>query len=562
MAGLATIGGGAAAGYLGFNKGVRDAKADQMQDDVDALDRQKMAAASDLLPVQTDLVKRKAASAVKDIDDAEALRPELQSAKAAELKLKVLQDTNALVLTAMKQPEQQAAVTDQLMDRMATHITSGDKSSFLTTLNLATKTPLMQPLNGMGDAVDVAIVPAAEGMVDVMGRAIPKSALQLKMADGTVKLLNADTMTAASARVAAAKQKAGAFVLKPGEIKYDAQGNVIAEGAEKAYGGLVKDEDGNWVDMRPRGAGGTGTGTGKGKAAATPQAQAQGMLDDLFEKNGKDLPPEARARASSFLPAVMQNNPGLEPAVATRVAFEAAMSPQKSLQIDPRSGAVSLTFQNPEIDGGKPFILAPGAGSAADMEKQLGGKKQMVAAVEGMLANQPGQKTGDLIKRAASDDAFRAALEAKIGNPGDVAALRQKIALVKQYGLAAGSSKPVAAPGAGPASKAPSVSERLSKIGGMFSPAADAAPAPAPAPAPVGERVSPVERARLERERNAKQRTDAVAARTSAAEKARAEFSNDAKTLSPEELVRKYDGQRSALSTSDLQVLRDAEQKI
>jgi hypothetical protein len=469
--GLGAFAGGLGAAGVGFQAGVRQQEADNIQQERNSLESQRIDAQKQLLPDQTTVAQQALASQSADLADKEELRPLLLDVTKAKSAYETQSMIHQTALEAMTHPQKAAAITDTVLGQIGAVAAAGDPTALAASIEQAARTPLMPALNKVPKIVSADVVPAQEGMVDVGGNPITKAAIRLKHPDGSETFLNAQSIEGPYQRYRAAIDKANMKVLKPGERAINvATGATIAEGNDRPYGGLVQDAEGNWIDMRPRTAGGAG-GTGKGgKGPATPQTVAQSMLDDLFEKNGKDQPPEARARANSYLPSILRTDPNLDPGVATRIAFEAAANPASlEPRVNPLTGTIDQTFKDTSgIAGGRTFNLGSGYMKPGQVEKFVetnmkgkDGKAFMQQEVGRMLQLQPEANRQTLVDAAFDPvkyDELKA--QAKGAIKDDATFQRQmqiidnKLDLIRTYTKAPGgkpdAAKPATAPGSAP----------------------------------------------------------------------------------------------------------------
>ncbi|WOB06454.1 hypothetical protein [Piscinibacter gummiphilus] len=332
-------------------------------------------------------------------------------------------------------------------------------------------------------------------------------------------------------------------------------------------GGYVDKRSRQFVQtVQPRGAGGAGAGGRGSKPPATPLSEARAILADSFEKGEvKAASPQQRADAEDFVDRVLQQNPGMPPARAAKIAVAASTNPAStSPAIDPKTGSIDLTYV--DADGAR-YTLTPNFATAADYEKRGIKKEDMALTVKNMVGKQGDEAYQQLFVGAAFDPAARQrlieqtkadankvlqdALEKNAALPApraeseirsafdarlnqDIGAIERKLDLVKMFGEA-----PKPAP-------KPAAERRIQPAGGI------------PAAPPGSPQARWNERQAAARQKEA----DAQAAKAESAQLLSAQFQRDKGSMSPLELVTKYDRMRTQLSPADARDLFAIEREI
>jgi hypothetical protein len=335
-------------------------------------------------------------------------------------------------------------------------------------------------------------------------------------------------------------------------------------------GGYVDKRSRQFIQtVQPRGAATGAGGAGRGgKAPATPLGEARAILADAFEKGEvKAATPQQRADAEDFVDRVLQQNPGIPPARAAKIAVAASTNPASTAPaIDPKTGSIDLTYL--DTDGAR-YTLTPNYATATDLEKRGIKKEDMAVTVKTMVGAQGDASYQALFQKAAFDPSSREALltqtkadankvlqdalaknaaspapraEAEIRQAfdarlnQDIGALERKLDLVKQFG-----EKPKA-----DAKPATAGARRIEPAAGLPS---------APPGSPQAEW----------NKRQLAAREKVAAEEAAKAEKARQlseQFQRDKASMKPIDLVQKYDGMRSSLSSADARDLFAVEREI
>jgi hypothetical protein len=551
MSFLTDIGGLIPLGYQGYKQGYDDESRRIRRDDEDAYAAEQRRAERELMPQKTDLAKKKLAGETADVDFTESQRGIRQSTEAIINQGKADMAPGTVELARTEQGNaiaraKQAGVLDAITNaasaedartgiaaRAGEYLTQGNFGALTRVFQFAT-----QDKNLFPDWAEFGTPQKVE-----LGGTKERPVLVATMGDGTQKQLNPAFILDAYKKRQATADVAAAKVLKPGEIWQTPSGLKLGEGNDRAYGGgLVQDEDGNWVRVPGvgglGGAGGAGAGRGS-KAPSTPAAQAREALLTIAKDSEVKMQPDQLARAQDYVVRIASQ--ASSPEEAARIAYDASVNPQKIRpDLDSKSGTWSGVYSDPQLAEGRKFELAPNAFKTEDVAKLENGKALVADAVERMLLDQgaaigrpeAGPQLRTLFLEAAHDPARRKALEG-VTSPENLPALQRKLDLIKAH---TAKPKPTTARQDQPAAKPP-----------------------APAAPPPG---SPAARhqARQQEARAAEQQKQA--AKQAETDKLSAEFRRDAKALKPLELAQKYEQLRWKLPTEDAAELQRIERNI
>ncbi len=553
MSFLSEIGGLLPTAYHGFKKGVDDETARQQREEDAAYQRDQRARAKAMAPLEDEARTSRLKASIEQ-DKTAAMKGGIERTLLEEQQKNLPQQlTDARIAQELQSAKTAAEATTSLLAMGGQAAAYGDAAGLNKIFGHMIKAGLVTTPDGskLEPPVSTAIVQAPAGSVDFVGQPIEGRAIQATMPDGSKHYVSPKFMDEAYKRQVQAADAASVKTVKPGEkLVVPRTGQVVAEGNERAYGGLVQDEDGNWIDMRPRagGAAGAGSGSGKGKAAASPEAAASAAFENVYKNSEVKLTAAQIADGQAY--AVRAAKLGAEtPEEAARIALDAAANPSKIVpDVDAKTGAWSGVYRNPAIQGGKPFNLAPNFTTTQDVAKMENGPAILKDATAKLLdaqgaiiaPNNPQAQAAirDQFLKAANDPAERAKMLeiAGRGGPQEVAALTRKLDMIAAYG-----PKPA---------KAPTPRSGLS-IGGL----GGASQYVAPADSPAGRAQARQAEARAVRAAQDQQRAEAQA------ELSR-QFRADAQSMEPLELARKYDALRGQLPTQDAAALQQIERNI
>jgi len=548
---LSTIGGLVPQAYQGFKKGVDDETARQQREADAAYQKQQRERAAAMAPVEDEARTSKLKASIEQDKLATSKAGVEQQILDDQAKNLPQQLTDAAIAREVNSAKTAAEAQEGLLAMGGQAIASNDADGVNRVMGHLVKSGLIKA-EGIAPPVKSEFIQAPAGATDYTGQPITGKAIQATMPDGTVKLVSPAYMDQAFKKRQLAADSASAKIVKPGEqLVIPRTGQVIAEGNEKAYGGLVQDADGNWIDMRPRAGGAGGTGAGKGgKAGGTPEAAATTAFSEIYKNADVKLTAAQIAEGQDYAVRAMRAGAGT-PEEAARIAFDAAANPAKIVpDLDATSATWSGVYRNPAIQGGKAFNLAPGSVTVAEIEKREDGKRLLQDAATKLIADQvqtvaPNDKgvQADLqaqLIAAANDPARRAKLLEVAGRAGptEVQALTRKLDLIKAYGPKPQAAKPAQSTSAG---------SRLS-VGGMggYTPPADS---------PAGRAAAQRDAATARRAAEDQKRNDARAELSK-------QFKADAQSMQPLELAQKYDTLRGQLPAEDASALQQIERNI
>lgn len=550
MAGLGTILGGAGMAQQGFEAGVRQSKADQMQDRADELRTQQLAAEQQLLPEKAALAKKQIASTSADLGDKETLRPgALENAQQQQTL-----DHQKIVGEVAKGIISQAITVDQgrdtLLGSLGMKIESGDSTGAASLLNEMGKTPLFPRMKEFGTAVDLKPTQAPQGATDIAGRPIAGPAIQVTFDGGGTQYLDPALWQRQVASARAAQDKSSQVKLRPGETIYNTRTGKADFTAPPPPGMeyVGENPDGSPI-YRKVAPGGSGTGAGKGGKPGKDEtiAAVDSMLKDAAEK----LTVEQKGQAYTLAQRAVESGAVADPVQAAQLAIDAALHPEKiKPTFNPETGTVDRVYQEPNFAQGRRITVAPNAVKLEDYAKTVEpvtmknlAEAQLQRETAAVPEEQRSAARDQWIKVAASPDLRARFLEAAAakGGPQGRAIAQAKLDLIQKYG-----PRPAAVPGATPAAGG-GVLQRL-RGGGMggYTP-------------PEG---SPAARAAAAREKAGAESAERDAAKAESARLLSEQFQRDLRAMEPLALTRKYDSMRSQLNTNDARALAEATNKI
>lgn len=247
--------------------------------------------------------------------------------------------------------------------------------------------------------------------------------------------------------------------LQPGGQAYDRSGKLLAANSNEPAAVQA---------ARIRAAGGSGSSSTSGKSSDPMKAYT-----DAFElaatKGEIKLQPNQIADGNRIVTQLAQG--GYDAGTAVKIALDVSMDPSKTrLELNPNTGEIDRVYRNPDVSRGRAIVVAPGAGSAKDFEKQAGGPKEAAAAVSGMVSNmlsavpaERRQSAQTQLVAVATDPAMRKQyLEAAQDAGKDVQAINRQLDLIAAYSAPKQES--------GPASQVSSILDKLKGVGGMQRP--------------------------------------------------------------------------------------------
>ena len=307
--------------------------------------------------------------------------------------------------------------------------------------------------------------------------------------------------------------------------------------------------DGTPQMVDPRSAGGpaSAAGVGKGGKIQDPLKAADDAWEFSSTKGEVKLQPNQLATGLRMTRAMAGD--GVDPTLAAEVAMEVTTDPAKArLELNTDTGTVDLIYRNPRVNGGRAIPVSKNAGTMKELESSAeGGAKAIKTQVQNMVGQVYGQNADRMIAIAADPNLSRQYLETARERGMDTAAIANRLNLMRTY-LAPASAR-AAAPASQPTQTKPLL-ERLRTGFGING-------------ASRGETDpnSPAGRFQARNADAAKREEERKAQSSQASAQLSEQFQNDAKTMGPLDLVRKYDDQRTRLSTQDAAELRRIEEQ-
>lgn len=551
---LSTIGGLLPTAYQGFQRGVDD-ETQRQQRTADAAYQKEQRDRSRAMAPLEDEARTSRLKASIDADKAAGIEAGIKRTLLEDQQRNLPQQlSDAEIARELASAKTASEATTALLSMGGQAAAYGDTAGLTKVFGHMINAGLVKRPDGskLEAPTSTAIVQAPSGSVDFVGQPIEGRAIQATMPDGSKHFVSPRFMDDAYKRQVQAADAASVKTVKPGEkLVVPRTGQVVAEGNDKAYGGgLVQDEDGNWVRVPGLGAGGTGAGSRtNGKAPASPEAAATSAFENIYKNSEVKLQASQIADGQDYSVRAMRQ--GAEtPEQAARIALDAAANPGKIVpDIDAKTGVWSGVYRNPAIQGGKAFNLAPNFTTTQEVAKREGGELLLKDAAGKMLEAQgaiiaPGNAQAqaairDQFIKAANDPAERARMLeiASRAGPQEVDALTRKLDLIKAYG---------------PKPAAPKNTQRRTLgVGGLGGSERYTAPADSKAGRIQAQRAD----ARAKAEADAQQK---VAAQQELSKQFRADMSS----MEPLELARKYDAMRWNMTTEDAAALQQIERNI
>lgn len=309
------------------------------------------------------------------------------------------------------------------------------------------------------------------------------------------------------------------------------------------------DADGRPIMVKPNAAGSSaGSGVGKGGKSADLMKSFDDAWEFASTKGETKLQPNQLATGRRITREIAANVAGIDPAVAAEVAMDVSTDPKKArLELNSETGTVDLVYRNPAINGGRAIPVSKNAGTLKDFEASVeGGAKGVKAQVEGMVNQIYGKNASRVIAIAADPEQSRQYIESARADGKDAAAIANRLNLIRSYLAPA-----AAAPAAQPVQSAPSRPLLDRFRGGLGSSASSYTPPP----------NSQAGRVAASRAESSKRAEEAAAKKAQEDALFSDQFNSDAESLSPIDIVRKYDGQRMRLSSKDAAKLRSIEEQ-
>lgn len=290
-----------------------------------------------------------------------------------------------------------------------------------------------------------------------------------------------------------------------------------------------------------------GAGAGKSSKPQDPLKAADDAWEFSSTKGEIKLQPNQLATGLRMTRAMAGD--GVDPTLAAEVAMEVATDPTKAkLEINGETGTIDLIYRNPRVNGGRSIAISKNAGSLKELEESVkDGKAGVRAEVQRTMRETYGKNFDRMIAIAADPELSRKYLETARERGMDTAAIANRLNLMRTY-LA-----PVPARSSAPASQPAQTRPLLERLRTGFG-INGASRGETDPNSPAGRfQARNAEAAKREEERKAQS--------SQASAQLSEQFQNDAKTMDPLELVRKYDDQRMRLSTQDAAELRRIEEQ-
>lgn len=561
---LSNIGGMLPAAYAGFQKGVDDVTARQQREADAAYQQEQRDRERQMAPLEDEIRKKRLAAAGIKIDNEMELAPGQQERARQELahlgKIDPLRRSTEEWNAIRESSDNKQRFIESAVPKLGEAIHTNNIAGVNVGVRNLFDAGLFKDVDGLQSvtAARSEIVTAPDGATDFRGQPVKGRAIKVTLSDGRDGFIGTDYMLAQYAKQMQAADAAGAKVIKPGEEWRTPSGRLLAEGKEKVYpGGVVEDANGDFV--RIPGVGGASTGSRSGAGGKGPKdagTQAQDALEFLTKSEEfKILTTSQVASAQLFTERAVAA--GVTPREAALIGVEVAKDPAKAKTYIDASGDVKSAYSDPNINGGRPIVLAAGVSSLGEVAKTPEGLKSVAAAVTGILDSQvrateartPEQQQAvrNQFIKAAHNPADRAALLKAISGAGPeaVAAMDKKLELLRLYGPKPTTEKPSAG-GSGDAQK-----KSAFGFGGLGGSEKYAPPADSPAGRAQARQTE------LRAQREAMAQNDAAAK-----EELSKQFNADLKTLAPVDLARKYDPVRWSMKAEDAAALQQAEKNI
>lgn len=359
---LSDIGGMLPAAYAGFNKGVDDVTARQQREADAAYQQEQRDRERQMAPLEDEIRKKRLAAAGIKIDNEMELAPGQQERARQELahlgKIDPLRRSTEEWNAIRESSDNKQKFIESAVPKLGEAIHTNNIAGVNVGVRNLFDAGLFKDVDGLQGvtAARSEIVAAPDGAVDLRGQPVKGRAIKVTLSDGRDGFIGTDYMLAQYAKQMQAADVASSKILKPGEIQVGgATGRVIAEGKEKAYGGgLVQDEDGNWVRIPGLGgAGGAGSRSG-GKAPASQQSAAVGFFATAAEKAETKLTPTQIAYGQRLAEQIAtqrsESGQPIPPAIAAEVAMEVALDPAKiQPQVNVQTGKIEGVFSRRDL---------------------------------------------------------------------------------------------------------------------------------------------------------------------------------------------------------------------
>lgn len=551
---LSNIGGMLPAAYAGFNKGADDETARQQRATDAKYQEEQRARARSMAPLEDEARTSRLKTSIEQ-DKTAGIKGGIERTILQEQEKNLPQQlTDARIAQELSSAKTAADATTALLAMGGQASATGDAAGLNKVFGHLIKAGLVQSPDGgkLEAPVSSAIVNAPKGSVDFVGQPIEGRAIQATMPDGSKQYVPTKFMDDAYKRQVQASDAASVKTVKPGEkLVVPRTGAVVAEGNDKAYGGgLVQDEDGNWVRVPGFGGAGAGSRSGAGgKAPASPQSAAVGFFATAAEKAETKLTPTQIAYGQRLAEqiATQRNESGqpIPPAIAAEVAMEVALDPAKiQPQVNVQTGKIEGVFSRRDLGD---VVVEPWSPA---LQKSFT-PEQIAKAAEELVKAQPEAVRAEFVA-AAHDPAARKALLDKVTQEIAAKVPAEQVQAYTQSTLASLTEKlDIVAKNTKPPKANDSPRRSLFNIGGMAAPPTYTAPADSKAgQVQARQAEARAKAAEAEQQRNA------------ARDELSKQFNADAKSMEPLDLARKYDSLRGQLLTKDAAALQQIERTI
>jgi hypothetical protein len=339
-------------------------------------------------------------------------------------------------------------------------------------------------------------------------------------------------------------------------------GKVVYQAPQPAGTEYVGDDaQGNPVYRKIATGGAAGSGKGKGAAPGNPADVAFEALQEVAKLKTAEVTEEQYLAAKDHAARIVQQNPEVPPVMAARVAFAVAKDPTK-LQpaINPKTGMIDMIYKD-GVNGSIAFQRG-----VADAISTNGiPREQLVQMTASLLKSLPALERETMVK-ASNNSAARGMLESSISaqaekviaekvagaTPEQATQVRKNVEAALAQRLQAIGKQLDLVHNYGPKPKSDTAPpNRLYSRGGLAA-AAEYVP-------PAGSPAAKVQANRDQARASSESRDAAASAQQT---ELSTQFQQDAKTLAPLELARKYDRLRGRLPVRDAATLQAIERQI
>lgn len=434
---LSNIGGMLPAAYTGFQKGVDDVTARQQREADAAYQQEQRDRERQMAPLEDEIRKKRLAAAGIKIDNEMELAPGQQERARQELahlsKIDPLRRSTEEWNAIRESSDNKQRFIESAVPKLGEAIHTNNIAGVNVGVRNLFDAGLFKDVDGLQGvtAARSEIVVAPDGATDFRGQPVKGRAIKVTLSDGRDGFIGTDYMLAQYAKQMQSADAAGAKILPAGSTLVSGSGRPMAYGQPRY----------------PGGGDGAGSRSGGGsRAPADASKQAQDALEFLTKSEEfKTLTTSQVASAQLFTGRAAAA--GVSPNEAAFIGMEVAKDPAKIKTYVDESGDVQSAYSDPNINGGRPTVLATGASSLAEVAKTPEGLKSVADAVTGILDSQvmgiekaktpeERQAVRDQFIKAAHSPTERAALLKAIegAGPKAVAAMDKRLELIRLYG--------------------------------------------------------------------------------------------------------------------------------